>query len=351
MSNRLPLISVIMPAHNAARFIGEAIQSVLMQTYGNWELIIIDDASSDGTQGIVEAFPDERIRFQRVERIGSPAGVRNVGLRLAQGDFIAFLDADDRYFSDTLETLWQQLMEHPEKTAVYGFSHTMDEQGRYIPGDGHLQKTPDGEYKLDVAYVHTWQFILAGYISCLLPALMLRRDTLERVGLFNEDLCGPEDYEFYIRLFLDNLDGVMALPKKVYQYRVYPTSLTKDPKQFDRLLQSGLKIMNWIYAEPALPKEAFQHRSKAFVRCYHHFARERLLHQQSALARHIVYKALRDKNIRLSDWIEKCLPVWIRSWLPLSVDRWLVNLKLQHRLRYQVFHPSLNPGTQRTSSA
>src|SRR5438128_160825 len=113
-SNPLPLVSIIMPTYNAGRFIGRAIQSVLEQTYPNWELIIVDDASSDETTSVVQSFKDSRIRYHKAERIGHPAGVRNTGLRMAQGEFIAFLDSDDLYFPESLEKLARPLLQNQD---------------------------------------------------------------------------------------------------------------------------------------------------------------------------------------------------------------------------------------------
>ena len=126
-----PEVSIIMPAYNAARFIEDAIRSVQAQTLTDWELLIIDDASADNTGEIVSQLQqkDARILYHRVERIGSPAGVRNAGLKRAQGRFIAFLDADDLYYPDTLERLRKALLADETLSAVYGFSFSMNEDG------------------------------------------------------------------------------------------------------------------------------------------------------------------------------------------------------------------------------
>ena len=276
-----PLISILMPAHNAARFIGQALDSIRAQTYPRWELIVIDDASTDETPAIVQAYKerlcaeaqrdqphqadaregdsaDRRIRIIRVERIGHPAGVRNVGLPLAQGEYIAFLDADDRYFPDALEKLSRPLRQDPELIAVYGFARTMDANGDPLP-DG-IVLTPNanpqpGEapYAPNPDYWHSWENIVTSRISCLLSALMIRRDVLERVGGFNESLRGAEDYEFYVRLFLHDYDHVACLADYVYGYRIHADSLTKAPRDCDRILADCLRILDWLFTEAPLP--------------------------------------------------------------------------------------------------
>ena len=97
------LVSIIMPSWNTGEFIAESIQSVLNQTYTNWELIIIDDCSSDDTDQIIESFNDERIKYLKNEKNCGAALTRNRGLREARGEWIAFLDSDDLWMPEKLE--------------------------------------------------------------------------------------------------------------------------------------------------------------------------------------------------------------------------------------------------------
>src|SRR3984957_6990921 len=97
----VPLVSVIIPTHDSARFIAEAVRGALAQTYGRLEVIVIDDGSSDETGGILRGFAD-RIRYRRQENRG-PAGDRNAGIKVAGGKYIGFLDADDLWMPDKVE--------------------------------------------------------------------------------------------------------------------------------------------------------------------------------------------------------------------------------------------------------
>ncbi|MEF2843823.1 MAG: glycosyltransferase family 2 protein [Catenibacterium sp.] len=97
------LVSIIMPSWNTERFIAETIQSVLDQTYTNWELIIVDDCSSDNTDELVASFKDERIKYLHNEKNSGAALTRNKALREAKGEWIAFLDSDDLWMPEKLE--------------------------------------------------------------------------------------------------------------------------------------------------------------------------------------------------------------------------------------------------------
>ena len=97
------LVSIIMPSWNTGRYIAESIQSVLNQTYQNWELIIVDDCSTDNTDQVVAAFCDDRIRYLHNEHNSGAALTRNYALREAKGEWIAFLDSDDLWTPEKLE--------------------------------------------------------------------------------------------------------------------------------------------------------------------------------------------------------------------------------------------------------
>ena len=97
------LISIITPTYNCAQFIGETIKSVINQTYTNWEMIIVDDASNDNTEEVVQSIKDERIKYIRLKENSGAATARNIAMENASGKFMAFLDSDDIWIKDKLE--------------------------------------------------------------------------------------------------------------------------------------------------------------------------------------------------------------------------------------------------------
>ena len=139
------LVSIIMPSYNTAQYIGESIKSVQAQTYENWELIIVDDCSTDNTDTAVEPFlSDERIRYLKNSRNSGAAVSRNYALREAKGKWIAFLDSDDLWLPDKLEKQINFMLENG-----YHFSYTnyieIDENsipnGKYVTGPKKITKT------------------------------------------------------------------------------------------------------------------------------------------------------------------------------------------------------------------
>lgn len=100
-----PLVSIIMPTYNCEKYISESIESVISQTYNNWELLIVDDNSNDNTSKIVESFADkdDRIKYKRIDFNQGPATTRNIAIKMSSGDFTAFLDSDDIWMPDKLD--------------------------------------------------------------------------------------------------------------------------------------------------------------------------------------------------------------------------------------------------------
>ena len=113
-----PLVSIVMPAYNAARFIAEAIESVFDQTHTNWELIVVDDGSTDGTTNAAQPYL-KKIRYVRQDNAGSGAA-RNHGVSLGAGEYLAFLDADDRFRPGKVQTQLSALIAEPELDLTFG---------------------------------------------------------------------------------------------------------------------------------------------------------------------------------------------------------------------------------------
>ncbi|MGL5192222.1 MAG: glycosyltransferase family 2 protein, partial [Chroococcales cyanobacterium] len=136
----MPTISVIIPAYNAEKTIQETIESVLNQTFPDFELIVINDGSTDRTLEIVSGLTDSRLQVFSFPNSG-PQKSRNRGISLATGDYLSFIDADDLWTPDKLERQLQSLQEHPEAAVVYSWTDFIDESGQPLPGGHHFKFT------------------------------------------------------------------------------------------------------------------------------------------------------------------------------------------------------------------
>jgi hypothetical protein len=182
-----PDVSVIMPAHNAARTVAEAIESVLAQTLASWELIVVDDGSIDATAEVVARFDDLRIQYIRQAKAGV-SRARNTGIARARGTYLAFLDADDAYHPEKLGVQVALLNDQPDVGLTYVSRIEMDRDGN------RLTLAP-------LAEVSTLETLVRG-IPFAPSDCMLRRCWIERVGDFSEEFVVNEDRHLYVRLVL-----------------------------------------------------------------------------------------------------------------------------------------------------
>ena len=183
VNDDLPLISVIIPTYNGEKFIREAIESVLAQDYPALEIIVVDDASVDGTQRLIESMSAD-IRYYRQAQNRGPAAARNVGIRDAAGEFIAFLDVDDCWPEGNLRLLLEEITSGTDQV-VYGHAQMM----RFRPDSNDYECVGGPEE----AFPH---YIGSG---------LYRRSAFETVGFFDEELRFGEDTDWYARAAHANL--------------------------------------------------------------------------------------------------------------------------------------------------
>lgn len=125
------LISIITPTYNCAKFIGFTIESVMKQTYENWEMIIVDDASTDNTEEIVKKYNDKRIKYVKLEKNSGAAVARNTAMELAKGKYMAFLDSDDMWKEEKLEKQINFMKEHNYNITCTSYEK-IDEEGKKL---------------------------------------------------------------------------------------------------------------------------------------------------------------------------------------------------------------------------
>jgi len=194
MSLHVPLVTIVIPTYNRLAFVQQAIASVVAQTYSHWELIIVDDGSSDETANALKSMNDNRIRLLEMNHSGNIAFLRNKGVRAGSGEWLAFLDSDDLWIPQKLEIQLNDLI-HNGKRWGYGKFELMNNEmqtivnkaGIYLPVSGWIVKE-----------------VLTTEASVNIGTLLLERALFEEAGGFNEDakLLYREDYELVIRLAL-----------------------------------------------------------------------------------------------------------------------------------------------------
>jgi glycosyltransferase involved in cell wall biosynthesis len=186
----IPEISAILPTYKRARVLGRAIKSVLDQTFQDFELIIIDDNSNDGTEELVKGFNSEKIRYYCQEAKTSPAKARNRGIQLALGKYIAFQDSDDQWMPNKLEKQFVELEKSPAEVGVcYCKCEIITKYMKsYLP-QKWISPTEGKIFE---------SLLKDSFIGP--QVAMIKREGFERVGSFNEKFAVYEDYDLFLRL-------------------------------------------------------------------------------------------------------------------------------------------------------
>lgn len=237
--NQTPLVSIIMPVYNGEKYLQRAISSVCSQTYARWKLIVIDDGSTDRTREIVAGYPEDRILCQYQENSGQPAAL-NHGLRLANGDFVTTLDADDWLPEDSLALRVEYLVQHPEHDVVYGNGTYCNEDGKALMHFSDLMPTGVSDDVYDTLV--TSPFYGTG------AAVMIRRHVLaSRALTYDEKIDWCQDWDFYIRLAEQSRFGYV--PKPVIFYRLHGGGMTMTMPKGHRL-QALIRLRNKVLASP-----------------------------------------------------------------------------------------------------
>jgi glycosyltransferase involved in cell wall biosynthesis len=195
-----PAVSVIIPAYNYARFLPRAIKSVITQTLRDFEVIVVDDGSTDDTAAVARGYlSDPRVRYIYQENRGLSAA-RNTGISLAKGKYIAFLDADDLWLPEKLEKQLRIFEREAGSVAlVYCFIEYIDEQGTVL----------ESAKELPVENPTLGDLLYANWVLGSGSSVLIKKEAFDRVGLFDEELRSLEDMNMWLRI-LHEYDSARA---------------------------------------------------------------------------------------------------------------------------------------------
>ena len=192
MPEKNPTCSVIIPTYNRAHLVDRAIQSVLNQTYQNFEFIVVDDGSTDNTEEVVKKFQekDKRIRYIKHERNKGASAARNTGIKAAKGEYIAFQDSDDEWLPEKLEKQMKVFETAPPEVGVIytGFWRIENNKKIYIPYSWVAQKEGN---------IHK-ELLKGSFIG--LPTVLIRKECFKKAGMFDKKLPRLQDWELFIRI-------------------------------------------------------------------------------------------------------------------------------------------------------
>lgn len=294
--HRSSFVSIILPAYNSSSFILETISSVLNQDYLFWELIIVDDGSSDNTAQLVQGI-DPRIILIRQANAGI-AAARNTGIQQAQGQLIAFLDHDDYWHPNKLSSQVRALEENPSFSIIYSDFIRWDPQ--------HPPAFPDRE--IDISKIDRqrsgWIYhVLLQTNWILLTTAIFHRDVFDKIGLFDITLPPADDWDLAIRA--SRHFQYLRLLQPLALYRVHPHQTSRRADRInheailrERMIESyGLDSPNGTRADEA------QLKWRQF-RAYFNHGLQHMTAGNSAIARQSFRHALRIKPYSTKTWIK-----------------------------------------------
>jgi glycosyltransferase involved in cell wall biosynthesis len=210
------MVSVVMPAFNVAPFVKHAIESVLKQTLADFEMVVIDDGSTDGTSDILQSVRDARLRIVEQGNGGSSAA-RNTGAQHTRAPYIAFIDGDDLWSPQKLAIHIDFLEKHPEVDLTFSHSSIINEQG-----------DPLGRYSSPVRGYISFRQLLTQNVVHNGSAVVARREALERAGYFDINMRSAVDHDLWLRVALSRANNVYCIPQVLTFYRMREGQITKD---------------------------------------------------------------------------------------------------------------------------
>lgn len=209
-----PLVSILMPTYNRASYLNEAIDSVLDQTYRNFELLVVDDGSTDNTREVVDSYlSDSRVRYLYKENGGQSSG-RNFGFSHSRGEYICFLDSDNKWLPKKLDICISAALENPDFDIIYGENIAIDSDGN------ELHKIRMRRHSGCI----TAELLKDNFVT--INTATLKRGCYDTMGGLDENFLRAPDYEFWLRL--STKYRFLHIPEYMAQYRIMEDQISSD---------------------------------------------------------------------------------------------------------------------------
>lgn len=234
----MPKVSVVIPTYNYGRFLGEAIQSVLDQTFEDFELIVVDDGSTDNTKEVVDSFADPRVKYIYQENRGHSAA-NNVGILASKGEYVAILDADDVWLPQKLELQVKVLDSRPDVAAVCSDIYIVDAQTGVITGRFWHNSPRLGPFNPHMAAQKALRRLLSRGCFIHPSTALIRREVYNEVGLHDESLKTHEVWDMWVRVLLRFAVETIDMP--LAKYRQHSANLSAN---WDQMYEDGVTVLN-----------------------------------------------------------------------------------------------------------
>jgi glycosyltransferase involved in cell wall biosynthesis len=274
-----PRVSIVIPSYNHERFVTRAIGSACVQTFQDFEIVITDDASTDGSVDVLSTYArkDPRIRLF-LNRFNYETHATNHCIQQSSGEYIAVLSSDDEFFPTKLEKQVDFLDRHPEVAAVFTQARIVDEQGRDFPDPSHFYCTIFQQPNRS-RYEWLRHFFFNGNCLCH-PSVLIRRSVYDTLGMYNPLMGALDDLDMWVRVCLHH--EIHILPNTLVNFRVHGANVSGDtPENIRRGQYEMIKILDHFVSPDALAQ---------LHSIFPEFA-DQVLHEPDAVKRHVLAMA------------------------------------------------------------
>jgi len=255
-----PLVSIIIPMYNAEKYIEETIKSVMAQTYQNWEIIVVSNASTDRSEELIALLRDARIQMITLDRnSGGPAKPRNIGLKHAKGEYIAFLDADDLWTKDKLEVQLSHMLENNINFSSTGKTNINESSIEINFKAGILAKMNARNSKKDICDLIKYRFIFTS--SVMISSHLKVHFNEEKKYIAVEDLCA------WLNVFKNPETKYAYIEKNLLKYRIVGQSISARGMEYKHATKAYICILNFI-----LKNELYEHMKCFYRACARDFS-------------------------------------------------------------------------------
>lgn len=301
-------ISVVIPTFNREEMVKDTINSVLHQTYSDFNIIVVDDGSTDNTRDAVGSFRDSRIKYIYQENKGVSAS-RNTGIKAATSEYVAFLDSDDVYLESSLENVINILKKYPSVDWVWG--------DKYVIGkDGKRKRQSRSNLTSKVLEpIDQVRDLLTSVLT--LSTVTARRTCLEEIGGFREDLWFCEDYHFFIRMAKKYRSFYIKEPIIYYRQHTGQTSNVTNKQGKERAFPL---ILDEVFKDPVIAPLVVDLKGKTYCRFYGKWMVRGLYGVNMKLVRYYLREAVKSyPKIILSTEILYMACKYFASFLPTGL--------------------------------
>ncbi len=256
----MPYVSVVIPSYNSASLLGDALGSVLAQTYQDYEIIVVDDGSTDNTRHVVESFQRSNIKYLFQPNQGPPVA-RNTGIRASSGRLIAFLDSDDLWLPSKLEMQVKAMEASPQAGLAYCDMFLYDMKQEAVVGPPFLLRSQRPPPRGEVFNELSFRFF--GHPS----TIMVRKQVFDKIGLFDETLRYCDDFDMLFRIA--SRYEFELVPDPLVKYRFHDGQLSGNSEPYWR---GHVVLFNKFLKFPSLSPEIRQRYTRQLAETHFHYA-------------------------------------------------------------------------------